>query len=131
MFDTSELAPRPNSLLVSWCSRADNVPMGLYVIQYRYPSDRKFLVEDFRPLHRTHMRDLQAKGLLVASGFLSDAVFDGALIILRADSAQEAEVLLEGDAFYDSGLMEELVIRSWSPTLGPDAPDFDTEFPTS
>lgn len=105
--------------------------MGLYVIQYRYPSDRKFMVEDFRPFHRTHMRELQEKGLLLASGFLTDAMFDGAMMILRADSAQAAESLLEGDAFYDSGLMEDLVVRSWSPTLGVEAPDFDTEFPVS
>ncbi len=89
------------------------------------------MVEDFRPFHRTHMRDLQEKGHLVAAGFLNDAVFDGGMMVLRAKNAQEAESLLEGDAFYDSGLMEDLVIRAWTPTLGRDAPEFDTEFPIS
>lgn len=105
--------------------------MGLYIIQYRYPSDRKFLVEDFRPTHRTFMRDLHARGVLVSAGFLSDAMYDGAMMIVRAESARAAEQLLEGDAFYDSGLMEDLTIRSWAQTIGPEAPDFDTSFPIS
>lgn len=105
--------------------------MGLYIIQYRYPSDRRFLVEDFRPAHRSFMRELHGRGLLLSAGFLSDAMYDGAMLIVRAESAQAAQALLEGDAFYDSGLMEELTIRSWAQTLGPEAPDFDTSFPIS
>ena len=42
----------------------DNEPMGLYVIQYRYPTDLKFLVEAYRPSHRTHMRRLESEGKL-------------------------------------------------------------------
>ncbi len=104
--------------------------MGFYVIQYRYPADLKFLVEDFRPGHRTHMRKLQAEGKLVSSGFLHDATFDGGLLLVRADSAQEAREYLEGDPFYEHDLMDELTVLSWVPTLGPDAPGFDTTFPT-
>ena len=33
--------------------------------------------------------------------------------------------------FQQQGLMDELTIRAWVPTLGPDAPGFSTSFPVS
>ena len=105
--------------------------MGLYVIQYRYPSNLKFMVEDFRPAHRTFMRKMEADGTLKAAGFLGDAVFEGGMMIVEAPSAQAAEKLLVGDAFYDNGLMEELIIRAWTPTVGMGARGFATSFPIS
>lgn len=105
--------------------------MGFYVIEYRYPSDLKNLVEDFRPAHRTYMRALEKEGRLVASGFLSDASFEGGMVILRADSAHDANALVENDPFYLNGLMEDLKVRRWTPTLGQNAPSFDTRFPFS
>ena len=109
----------------------DNEPMGLYVIQYRYQTDLKFLVEAYRPSHRTHMRRLESEGKLVSAGFLQDATFDGGMLMVRAESAQEALSFLEDDPFQQQGLMDELTIRAWVPTLGPDAPGFSTSFPVS
>ncbi len=105
--------------------------MSLYVIQYQYPTDLKMLVEDFRPAHRNYMRQLQADGHLLAAGFLGDAVYDGGMMLVRAESAQAALKLLEGDPFYANDLMDDLQVLAWTPTLGAEAPGFDTEFPVS
>ena len=105
--------------------------MLLYVIEYRYRPELKFLVEDMRPAHRTYLRGLQAQGRLLTSGFLRDATFDGAMLIVRAESASAAIALLDQDPFVEAGVVQGLSARQWIPTLGPDASSFDTEFPYS
>ncbi len=105
--------------------------MTLYVVEYRYDEDLSNLVSDFRPAHREYLRSLQSKGNLVASGFLRDAVFDGAMLILRAGTAQQAAELLNDDPFVTNGLIHSLRVREWHPTLGDLADEFDKTFPTS
>ena len=105
--------------------------MRLYVIEYRYRPDLKFLVEDMRPAHRTYLRDLQAQGRLITSGFLKDATFDGAMLVVHADTAEDAIALLDEDPFVEAGVVQDVIARQWIPTLGPDAADFDTRFPFS
>lgn len=105
--------------------------MALYVIEYRYDNELLTLVSDFRPAHREFLRELQNQGILVASGFLRDAVFNGALIILRATSATHAAELLAGDPFATNGLINSVIVREWNPTLGDYAGEFDKEFPSS
>lgn len=107
------------------------VCMALYVIEYRYDQELSNLVSDFRPAHREFLRTLQSQGALVASGFLRDAVFSGAMIILRADSASAAREMLAPDPFATNGLIHSVVVREWHPTLGEFADAFDTEFPAS
>ena len=105
--------------------------MTLYVVEYRYDEALSNLVSDFRPAHREHLRKLQADGKLVASGFLRDSIFDGAMLIFRADSAQQAREYLDDDPFVTNGLIHSLLIREWHPTLGDMADDFDKAFPSS
>ncbi len=103
--------------------------MALYVVEYRYDEALSNLVSDFRPAHREYLRGLKDAGNLVASGFLRDSLFDGAMLILRANSAQEARDLLEDDPFAANGLIHSLLVREWHPTLGDLADEFDTTFP--
>ncbi len=105
--------------------------MCLYVIEYRYDEDLINVVNDFRPAHREFLRGLESDGVLLASGFLRDAIFNGALIILRADSAAHANELMTQDPFITNGLIHSIKIREWHPTLGPYAEGFDVEFPSS
>ncbi|MFT0763392.1 YciI family protein [Scrofimicrobium sp. R131] len=105
--------------------------MALYVIEYRYDEDLSSLVNDFRPAHREYLRRLQDQGNLVASGFLRDAVFNGALLILNAETAQQATALLNEDPFVTNGLIHSFQVREWHPTLGYLADDFDKTFPAS
>ncbi len=105
--------------------------MAFYVIEYRYNPDMKYLVADIRPAHRTYLRGLEAEGKLIASGFFRDAVFDGAMLIVKADSALEAKNLLDDDPFSLNGLIEDVRARLWVPTIGSYADDFDKDFPFS
>lgn len=105
--------------------------MSLYIVEYRYDEDLMNLVNDFRPAHREFLRGLQDREILVASGFLRDATFNGALIILHADSAAAARDILAGDPFNTNGLIHSIKTREWHPTLGAYADDFDTQFPAS
>lgn len=105
--------------------------MTLYVVEYRYDEELSNLVNDFRPAHREYLRRLQDGGNLVASGFLRDSVFDGAMLILRAETAQDATALLNDDPFVTNGLIHSLRVREWHPTLGDLADDFDKTFPPS
>ncbi len=103
--------------------------MAYYVIEYRYVPGLENLVESFRPAHRTHLRLLESEGQLIASGFLHDSSFNGALLILRAPSAKQAAALLDDDPFITNGLVEDLRVREWVPTLGSHAKTFDVHFP--
>ncbi|MSS83984.1 hypothetical protein FYJ24_04225 [Actinomycetaceae bacterium WB03_NA08] len=105
--------------------------MALYAIEYHYDQDLLNLVSDFRPAHRAFMRTLEDQGILLASGFLRDATFNGALVILRADSAQHATQLLADDPFSVNGLIHSVIVREWQPTIGDYAEEFDTTFPHS
>ena len=105
--------------------------MSYYVIEYRYEEKLMHLVSDFRASHREYLRELEAAGILVTSGFLRDAVFQGALIILRADSAHDAEMMLADDPFNQNGLIHSVQVREWQPTVGVLAEGFDRVFPTS
>ncbi len=105
--------------------------MTLYVVEYRYDENLSNLVSDFRPAHREYLRRLQDQGNLVASGFLRDSVFDGAMLILRAETAKYAKDLLDEDPFVTNGLIHSLKVREWHPTLGDLAADFDRTFPSS
>lgn len=105
--------------------------MPIYAIEYKYDDALSNLVSDFRPAHREYLRVLENQGILLASGFLRDAVFNGAMLILRADSAQHADSLLSEDPFSTNGLIHSVVIREWQPTIGSYAEKFDTQFPHS
>ena len=105
--------------------------MALYVIEYTYDHALDSLIQDFRPAHRQFLRELHAKGILEAAGFLRDGVSTEALIILRAPSAAEALAILDDDPFHTSGFIRSRRTREWTPTIGDGAEDFATDFPYS
>ncbi|QWW20527.1 hypothetical protein I6B53_05565 [Schaalia sp. 19OD2882] len=105
--------------------------MALYVIEYTYDHSLASLLQTFRPAHRQFLRDLNAKGVLVASGWLREGSEEGALIILHADSAAAAAAHLEEDPFNVQGFIVQRRVREWIPTIGEGAEGFDTDFPIS
>ncbi len=105
--------------------------MAYYVIEYRYNPELKTLVRDARPAHRSFLRNLESTGVIIGAGFFKDVSFDGGMAIMRADSAVEAETLFSQDPFMVAGLLEDVRIRQWIPTIGRLAANFDTEFPIS
>ena len=105
--------------------------MGLYIVEYDYKKKLQSVIEMFRPAHRTFMRDLHQRGILLSSGFLRDATTEGALLLMRCDSAQQVRDLLEEDPFNVNGLITPKTIKEWEPTIGERAHDFDKSFPIS
>lgn len=105
--------------------------MAFYVIEYRYSQELRNLVNDFRPAHRNYLRELESQGKLISSGFLLDAAYDGAMLIVRAETSTEALNLLDEDPFRLNDLIEDVSARRWIPTIGVHADEFDVEFPIS
>jgi uncharacterized protein YciI len=68
-----------------------------------------------RPVHRQYLASLKEKGQLAASGPFTDDW--GALIVYEANSREEAEALLRGDPFHDSGIFVSWTIRPWNTVI--------------
>lgn len=105
--------------------------MRTYAVLYQYEPQLLTLIDDWRPAHRTYLRSLHRQGKLFSSGHLRDANAAGALLIMHADSAREVREMLEKDPFFEHGLVTDIIIREWEPTIGDLADKFDTmsDFP--
>jgi len=79
-----------------------------------YISDQE-KIQSLRPAHRQYLAALKERGLLAATGPFTDG--SGALIIYEADTAAEAEKLLQGDPFSVHGVFVKYVLRPWNPVL--------------
>lgn len=88
--------------------------MNVYALTYTYGGPSEILAEH-RPAHRAFLRELQERGVNLASGPLGD---DGALIVLRADSAEHVEQIIREDPLVVHGAVTEHVVREWSVTIG-------------
>jgi uncharacterized protein YciI len=87
----------------------------LYVVLSKGAANPERLAEHL-PQHLEYMIDLEKKGVLFASGPLSDAEAkmrgDG-LTILRAGSAEEARNIAQADPFFVAGLRS-FELREWT-----------------
>jgi uncharacterized protein YciI len=75
----------------------------------------KAKVAELRPVHRQYLASLRERGQLVASGPFTDD--SGALIIYEAPTREEAEKLLQGDPFHQSGIFIRWQLRPWNPVI--------------
>ena len=82
------------------------------IVDYK-PDDPK--VGEVRPVHRKYLAELRDKGKLVISGPFTEG--GGALIILEADSKEEAEAMYRADPFTLAGVFQSPVIRPWNPIM--------------
>lgn len=88
--------------------------MPVFAVRYDYLDDEAALDRN-RPAHRQFMRTLAADGTLRASGpFAMDGGPRGALLLLRADSADTVRALLADDPLATTGLIVNTVIREWA-----------------
>lgn len=87
----------------------------LYVVLSK-GGDNPERLGDYLPSHLEYMIDLEKKGVLFASGPLSDAegkIRGDGLTILRAGSAEEARKVAEADPFFVAGLRS-FELREWT-----------------
>lgn len=90
--------------------------MTYFAVHYTYAGDAERVAEH-RPAHRDYLRSLTDSGL-VAAGAHPDAEPPGALLIVRAESADQVTALLDGDPFRTEGLIVERRIVAWTPVIG-------------
>lgn len=91
--------------------------MGLFAVRYHYGTDSAAL-DEHRPVHRDYLRSLFEAGVIVVSGPLGEGGGPGALLVLRADSAEDVAAYLDKDPFHDLGLIVEREVRAWNPAFG-------------
>lgn len=95
--------------------------MSVYAVRYSYQATAEAgaIRDEHRGAHRAFLGDLASDGTLLGSGPLTDATGPAALIVLRADSAEDVAELLREDPFQQQGLVESAQIEEWNLILGP------------
>lgn len=91
--------------------------MSFFAVTYTY-SDDVDARDQLRPEHRAHLASLADSGELYASGPCPGTDPATALLIFRADSAEQVEQLLDADPFQRHGIVAQRSIMEWDPVIG-------------
>lgn len=98
--------------------------MTIFAVHYVYDS-RSDLRDRVRAEHRRYLAELLEAGMLLASGPFTGPTEggpeepDGALLMLRAESAADVTAALDADPFALAGVVAERTLRPWHPVMGP------------
>lgn len=84
--------------------------MGTFVALLDFTEDAE-LRNKTRPKHREYLGSLLAAGKIRLSGPWTDDT--GACIIYEADSADEAQALLDADPYMTKGVLADARIKEW------------------
>lgn len=94
---------------------------AIAILRYRKPLEE---VLSFVDAHRAYLRELQVRGILIASGPFEPR--SGGALLLRipegADVAKTLDEVRAGDPFTHSGIAQ-YELLPWAPTIGKDALD--------
>ena len=90
--------------------------MALFAVIYRY-SDDTASIDEHRPAHREYIRSLVGNGV-VASGPMTMSEGPGALILCSGGDEGEVRALMDGDPFWERGLITSREICSWNLVMG-------------
>lgn len=91
--------------------------MPVFAVQYRYVDDSERVTRN-RPAHRDFLRSLLERGIVLAAGAYPEGPA-GALLVFRADSAEQVQTLLQDDPFRRLGLVQDCQVREWGQAIGP------------
>lgn len=89
--------------------------MSIFAVSYTYTDDVATR-DEVRPDHRDFLRDLNAEGVVRASGPVDGGT--GALVIVEATSAEAALGILDADPFEVRGVIAERSVRQWDVVIG-------------
>ncbi|ATG50349.1 hypothetical protein CFK38_01525 [Brachybacterium vulturis] len=89
--------------------------MAIFAVQYTYTDDAQ-RVATFRPEHREHLSELRREGTLLLAGALGGG--PGALLIVVAESAEDALAKLDGDPFKRERVIVDRDAREWTVAIG-------------
>ena len=92
---------------------------ALAIIRYRKPLEEVLVHQD---AHRTYLRGLKDKGVLIASGPMHPRY--GGLLLLRVgdDDVKTLDAVRDNDPFFQSGVAQYELI-GWNPVMGKDELD--------
>ena len=79
--------------------------MALFAIEYFYDPAAAAKMDEVRPEHRAHLRDLHSQGIVKLVGSWVNDPHPGALIAVEAASGEDALTALAEDPFFLSGFI--------------------------
>lgn len=91
---------------------------ALILLRYRAPLEEIVAATD---AHRSYLRSLHARGILLASGPF-DPRIGGAILLRLPEGGPSLEEIRDGDPFHQLGLVEHELLR-WMPVLGTEGLD--------
>jgi uncharacterized protein YciI len=92
--------------------------MPVFAVTYHYGPDTDTRMEH-RPAHRQWQSEMNEAGTILASGPLDNDPQPGGLLLMRAGDRAEIEELLTKDPYASLGVIEQTVVREWTPVFGP------------
>ena len=92
--------------------------MPVFAVNYVYGPDTAARM-DARPAHRAWQADLYEAGTILASGPLDNDPVPGGLLLMQAADKDEIARLLTADPYASVGVIDETLIREWTPVFGP------------
>lgn len=90
--------------------------MTVFAATYDYAPEHRDAREENKPRHREWLTEQVAAGRVLTVGPFTDG--SGALLVVEADSADDARALLERDPHLERGLVAGVTIREWTPVFG-------------
>ncbi|MGB3414622.1 MAG: YciI family protein [Microbacteriaceae bacterium] len=91
--------------------------MAVYAVQYHYQENSDAQKDEYRPSHREWLSGQFEAGRLLASGPFVGV--SGALLIWKANSADELRELLAHDPFSVQNLIAQTDVTEWTNFFGP------------
>ncbi|MEU4896513.1 YciI family protein [Streptomyces sp. NPDC044780] len=92
--------------------------MATFAVTYTYAEDSARARDQHRPEHKSFLESQVDAGRLRVSGPFGPDGAPGALLVFRAESADELATLLDQDPFHREGLIAERTIRDWQIFFG-------------
>ena len=90
--------------------------MPIFVATYEYPAETAARREENKLRHRDWLeQQVEAGHVLTVGPFLDGG---GALLLVRADTAEATRHLLEQDPHCTEGLVSAIDVREWKPVFG-------------
>lgn len=91
--------------------------MAAYAVTYTYVPETEAMTQA-RPSHVDFLGSLHEKGDLLVSGRLTESDPLGALLIIRGESVEEIEKIMDADPFYSGGYVAQRRIQRWNIAFG-------------
>ena len=93
--------------------------MSLYAVEYVYDPQKTEKIAQVKPEHRAHLSKLYQAGKLQAAGaWLDQPEHPGALLLVYAESAEDALDMLSEDPFLLAQVILERKVRHWQVPIG-------------